>query len=373
MAKVTKKTTKKVTKKASSKEAALSKRSKIYGEILNEFAVKIVKNDGQADDYSCIGFRNAALNMIMGGGLIEGTALEISGVSQSGKSYLGYELMAQVLASNGYVYLNDNECAYSKSYGYRSGIPRGAEYLLDEEKDIDTFFRTCRQFIKSVRKYDKTGKILIITDSYGGLSTNTDMDNEEAKKDPRGYMYMHKANTFGTNMRTFTKWLKHYNATLVSITQAKLDKAASTQYYKVYASAAEDTLNFFYTQRLRVLSGGKLTKEIKIPNSSKKKKVPIGQMMKVECIKNRIAAPFQKAEIEVYFNGGIPKYSGVEGILIDEGLITKGKFTQDGQQVKGYKHVESGDKFTSIDDMIEVYPELIKPKNHFNSELEDAG
>jgi RecA/RadA recombinase len=359
---------KKTTKKVVKKTTPLNVYASIYEE-MKAYEVDLITNDTKPDKYELLKFKSVAMNMISGGGIIVGTATEVSGPSQTGKSYLAYEMMAEILNLGGHAYLNDNECAYSKVYGKRSGILEGKQYLLDQEKDIDTFFRKSRAFIKAVRKYDKTGFIGIITDSYGGLSTNIDMDNEEAMKDPRGYMYMHKANTFGTNMRTFTKYLKKYNANLIVLTQARLDKENSTKYYKQYISAAEDTLNFFYTQRFRILAGGK--EYVAIKRGDKKVNKAVGQTIKVECIKNRIAPPFQKAEIVVNFNKGIYPLSGVEQILLDEELISSGKFTVDDKKVKGYMVKSTKQKYTDFKQLVEEHPHLIEPKNHFNTDYSE--
>ena len=368
-----KKTTKKkAAKKTTKKKAAKSNPNKVEEvyDLLSQYEMQTLVNDDTPEDVQFIKFKNYVLNMILGGGIMSGVAVEISGVSQAGKSYLAYELLASVLNAGGHGYLNDNECAYSKSYGKRVGIKNGAIYKYDREKDIDTFFRKARAFIKGIRKIDLHGLIIIISDSYGGLSTNVDMDNEEAEKDPRGYMYMIKANVFGTNMRTFTKYLEENNACMVVLTQCSPDTEKSTKYYKAYKSPAEETLGFYYTQRLRLTNVTRVRKEIKLPNSDKKKRVTTGQLVKVEAVKNRVAPPHREAVIEISYLKGIRPTSGLEDYLILEGVITKGTFMHNGSKVKGFKHIESGDKFVTFKELVTKYPDVIEPKNNFNTDID---
>lgn len=367
-------TTKKVATKKKAKKATTKKVSKkvtksvdIYSKIMDEmkgFELEVLEAGTPDIEHEYIPFQNLAMNIITGGGAIKDRFLEISGDSQTGKSYLLYELMANVLNDGGHAYLNDNEVAYEKTYGDRSGILKGKKYLKSMEKDIHAVFREMRQFIKAVRKYDKKNHIVLGIDSYGGLSLQIDLDNEEAKKDPRGYINMHKANAWQDCMKNFVKYLDKYDATLVLVNQAKLDKQNATQYYKPYKSLGEDVVKFWATQRIQLICGKKIHKEIK--RGGKKIKKIIGQEVHVTCIKNRTTAPFQKCTIHLLFEQGIRKYSGLDEILLDDGIITKGKKTVEGKSVTLYKLLSTGKNYRSIEKLVEANPEVASPKNHFS-------
>lgn len=362
---------KKNSKKASKKLAPeySGKYAKGMAELAG-FALKMKKSGADKVEHKYVPFQNLALNIISGGGAFEDRVIEIAGDSQTGKSYLAYELMGSVLQSGGHAYINDNEEAFEDEYGERSGFPDGAEYALSPEKDISKVFREMRAFCKAVRAVDKKGLIVLVLDSYGGLSTDVDMANEEAKKDPRGYMYKIRAGIWNEHMRTFVSFLKKYHAVFVIVNQAKLDKENATQYYKPYKSLAEDVIKFWCTQRLLLLAKGKIYLEKKgASDEDKDKKKPkkvIGQLVQAECIKNRTVEPFQKCTIKMLFKGGIDKYSGLEELLVEEGLIKVGKVKEGKSKVTKYKDLNTKKIHNSIQELIEANPEIASPRNHFS-------
>jgi len=355
-----KKKVKKKVSKTSISEANNDLYTKIFDQ-LKDFELEVMESGQDDVEHNYIPFQNMALNIITGGGAIENKFLEISGDSQTGKSYLAYELMAAILNTGGHAYLNDNELAYDTAYGTRSGILDGKKYLKSKQKDIQMVFHEMRGFIKAVRQFDKKNRIICVIDSYVGLSTKVDLENEDAMKDPRGYMAMQKNMAWQNAIGNFVGYLDRYNVTLILVNQAKLDKQNSTPYFKVYNSLGEDVIKFWCTQRIRLLAGAKK----KIETKSGDKKI-IGQEVKVECIKNRTTPPFQKAVITILFEKGIMKYSGLEGILLADGLIEAGNKTVDGKKTKGFKVVSTGDFYTSIEDLVDENLDLVSPKNHFS-------
>jgi len=90
-------------------------------EQLKDFELEVMESGQDDIEHNYIPFQNMALNIITGGGAIENKFIEISGDSQTGKSYLAYELMADILNTGGHAYLNDNELAYDTAYGKRAG------------------------------------------------------------------------------------------------------------------------------------------------------------------------------------------------------------------------------------------------------------
>lgn len=360
---------KKVAKKPLAVEA--SKHDKIMAE-LKGFQIEILESGTEDLAHDYLPFQNLAMNIISGGGAIENKFIEISGDSQTGKSYLAYELMACVINNGGHAYLNDNELAYEKAYGDRSGFLAGKKYAKSKEKDIQSVFREMRAWIKATRKFDRKNKIICVIDSYVGLSTKVDIANEEAQKDPRGFMAMQKNMAWQNAIGNFINYLDKYNVTLVLVNQAKLDKINSKPNYKIYNSLGEDVIKFWCTQRIRLLAKSKIKKLTRKDGKKKFYKV-VGQEVLVECIKNRTTAPFQKTTIQILFERGIVKYSGLEEIFLSDGIIAVGTKTVDDEKVKGFKLLSTGKFYKNIRTMVEENPEIASPSNHFSiNRLDDV-
>ena len=351
-------------KKKVKKAKALTMYEKIEAE-LKGFELKVIDSGVEDIEHNYVPFRNTAMNIITGGGAIEDKFTEISGDSQTGKSYLLYELMANVLNNGGHAYLNDNELAYERAYGKRAGILAGKKYMLSEEKDIQRVFGEMRAYIRAVRKYDKNNLIICGIDSFVGLSTKVDLANEEANKDPRGYMAMQKNLAFQNAIANFVKWLDKYNVILILVNQAKLDRENSGPYHKAYKSLGEDVIKFWCTQRIRLLNRGKVKKLVAKEGKKKKYKI-IGQSVYVEVIKNRTTPPFQSTTIQMLFEKGIIPLSGLQEILTKESVIVEKKVVHEGSQIKAIKHIASGKLFKNIEKLVEKFPEVAVPSNYFS-------
>ena len=79
-------------------------------------------------------------------------------------------------------------------------------------------------------------------------------------------------------------------------------------------------LKFYCSVRCRVSSGA--SGNIKIKQGLEE--VVIGKLIKITCVKNKIAAPYRKAEFEIYFDGReMNKSDEIAAVAINQGLIPK--------------------------------------------------
>ena len=102
-----------------------------------------------------------------------------------------------------------------------------------------------------------------------------------------------------------------------------------------------------------------MTKQIK---EGDKDSDVIGMSGVVEISKNRFAAPFRKVSLELFFEGGIPKFSGLFDYLVNTKQLKPG-LTKEGGARAGYWSLDGVEEtFTenTFYSVIEKYPQVLK-------------
>lgn len=366
--KTTKKTAKKVVKKkvVGKKKESTFTLNDIMGE-LAEFQIQVMSKDSNLDDAPYrIPFKNKALQKATGG-IIGGKMIEISGVSQAGKSFLLYELLAECQKMGGYGLLTDGERAFEDAYAGMVGIDlKAGSFAISNEIDMDKHFKIMVKFMKGVRAKNKTAPILLGTDSFPLLQCNVDLANMEAGKDPRGYMAMQKNAKFSQWVEKIIPMLDKYDATFVLLNQVRKDH--TVKFGDPWKSLCEDVIAFHCTQRLRGKAIGKITRKGKSINQSSGKTLQIGSKSEWNSIKNRAVKPFQKVQIDILYAKGINEYSGLDELLVNDDLIkvASSSVGANGEklskQIKGFKLIDKDSKFyPTIKELVDENPHVLEP------------
>lgn len=337
-----KKTTKKkVTKKDNNSGVLNNIKFKIKGVTDAEFKrnVTIVDKDNRIDEVPYyIPFRNASLNMIMGGGIIGGTQCEIAAESQGGKSYLAYELISECQKMGGFANLNDGERAFDESYAQISEIDlESGTFAHTTFQDMNTIFSYWRQFIEGIRATAgcKHVPILLVQDSFPTMITSDALEHAN-KGEEMGYESVRKNLAYSKQMEKFTGFLKQHKATLLVINQFTRNLTAG-MYENPYQSLCEQKIQYYSTQRLKGMLGPKLVKSIKI--DGKEEKITTGRITRWETIKNRKVKPFQKIAVKIRYDDGIDELSGLIELL----LKTERLFSGTSKEVYGESHDKAVD------------------------------
>jgi len=342
---------------------------------MDGFEIMILNSDN-AEDVPCyiIPFKNKSLQFITGG-IMGGKFHEISGDSQTGKSYLLFELYSAVQKMGGVCLHQDGERAFTSQIANACDIALDGTFGITHERDINKLFSRMLKFIQAVRKKDKTCPILIGIDSFPGLQTKAALATFEAGTEPKGYAAMQKNGAFSQAIEKFIPELDNYDATLILINQTR--KLKGVIFGDPIVTLGEDVIKFWCTQRIRGRHSTKLKSKV---NSSEKKdqiEIKVGMVVEWEAIKNRLVAPFQKAKIQTLFSKGILPYSGIAELLTNHGRILyynpkkkkkddkPAKETKEEKEAKSkkptYTHIESGIVYDSIVDLIAEHPEVLNP------------
>ena len=269
-----------------------------------------------------IPFNNIALQSVSGG-IIGGTFCEIAGSSQTGKSFVAYELMANCQKMGGVVILNDGEGAFDENYAKMVGLNiDNGTFIICRIANIQEYYSFQINIIEAIRKKKKAIPILSVCDSYPTLNTKFAIDLR-GSGEQLGFESKLKNRAWTEQMETFVPFLKDTMATHIMVNQfTKTDVA--NKYMNPYVSLCEEKIQFWATQRFKGMLKGNITKEIWIgPKTSdkNKKKVKIGMRTEWETIKNRSVKPFQKAVVDILYSHGISRYSGLVKMLLDNEMI----------------------------------------------------
>lgn len=302
-----------------------------------------------------IPFKNEAMQFATGG-ILGGKFHEISGDSQSGKSYILYDLYRSVQEMGGVCYHQDGERALTDAIMKSVKIKKNGTLAITYERDINKYFAKIIAFIKAVRKKNKKCPILIGCDSFPSLQTTLALENFDKGKDPKGYAAMQKNAAFSQAIEKLIPVLDDYDATFILINQLRWKKDGMIFGDNSY-TLAEDVIKFWCTQRIRGKHVSKLKTIKKVEGQKNPVKLEVGMTVEWYANKNRFVAPFQKVKVQTLFSKGLLPYSGIADVLqLHERISIKKD-----KESTTFIHNKSKQKFSSIVELIDTFPEVVTP------------
>ena len=105
-----------------------------------------------------------------------------------------------------------------------------------------------------------------------------------------------------------------------------------------------NALKFYASQRLDVRKGPQI----------KEGDIVVGGTMRISVIKNKIAPPFRKTELKMYFNKGIDKMDDLLNICEAKGIIKKGGSWY------SYGDTKLGQGAVTVANLLRDNPELVE-------------
>lgn len=236
--------------------------------------------------------------------------LEITGPEGVGKSTIADHLMAQVQSMGGLAYLLDSENARDHRYVDQVGINRKKALKIDVDT-MEVAFDMFQSILEwHVKRYPAKVGILVF-DTVAGLPTEAEMDT---KKNDEMYG---PAKIIKARLRKLVQILKKSNWAFVAVNQ---EYVSTKGHQKVKVAYGGGGFPYYASIRLNVGYGEKIyrrstDKENKIP--------PIGQIMWVRSLKNKVFPPLRSAPLFLKYGIGIDNYYTVFNTLVASGLIQK--------------------------------------------------
>ncbi len=284
-------------------------------------------------------------------GVPTGGITNIYGDESSGKSTVGYHLIAETQRRDGIAILIDTEGAYDYDRGKRIGIDY-EELVILTPPTLEEAFDEIEAAIIKIRTRNPDRLALVDFDSIAGESTKASLEGS--------YSDIHPADrariVSGALPRLHQKALKGSNAALVLVNQlrAKIEMGPSWGGSKM-TQVAENSLKFWSSLRIHFRAAN-----TPITVDARKDSEAIGIDVVGEFKKNKIGPNFKKIQFQIMFWDGINKDAAKLAVAVKVGLVTMGGgwYQVDGTKFRAADWGKYLSEHPEMDKLIGAAPQL---------------
>jgi recombination protein RecA len=241
-----------------------------------------------------------SLDIALGvGGIPRGRITEIYGPESSGKTTLAQHIVAEAQRLGGTCAFVDMEHALDPVYASRCGVD--VENLLISQPDMG------EQALEITETLVRSGAVdVIVVDSVAALVPRAEIEGDMGDS-PMGM----QARLMSQALRKLSGAIKQTNTAVVFTNQ--LRQKIGVMFGNPETTTGGMALKFYASVRLDVrrIQSIKLGSEI------------IGSRTRVRVVKNKVAAPFRKAEFDIMYNEGISKVGDLLDLGVELDIIDK--------------------------------------------------
>jgi recombination protein RecA len=272
-------------------------------------------------------------------GLPRGRVVEIYGPESSGKTTLATHIIAEAQKKGGICAFIDAEHAFDADYA--ANLEVDIETLVIHQPDYG------EQALEVAEKLISSGTIdVCVIDSVAALTPKKEIDGEMDDSS----MGLH-ARLMSKALRKLTATTRKNNVLLIFINQLR-DKIG-VMFGSPETTTGGNALKFYASVRLDVRRS--LTAENSVMDGKEK----VGNLTTIKVVKNKVAPPFKKAEVNIIYGKGFDKVG--ELVLLASDRLPTEVFKKWGKQIT-YKDQKY--------DIVE-FTELLSANEEFKNEIEN--
>lgn len=234
------------------------------------------------------------------GGYPKGRIIEIYGPESSGKTTLALHAIAEAQKKGGIAAFIDAEHALDPAYARKLGV------------DIDELWvsqpDTGEQALEIAESLVRSGAVdIIVVDSVAALTPQAEIEGDMGDS----HMGL-QARLMSQALRKLTGTISKSGACLVFINQIRMK--IGVMFGNPETTTGGNALKFYSSLRLEVR---------KIETIAKNNEEALGNRVRVKVVKNKVAPPFKKVELEIIFGQGISASASLLDAAVNYEIIEK--------------------------------------------------
>lgn len=256
--------------------------------------------DHAIENIESINSGSIALDLALGiGGYPRGRVVEIYGPESSGKTTLAIHAIASAQKAGGIAAFIDAEHAFDRFYAQKLGVD--VENLLISQPDNG------EQALEITDHLIRSGAIdIIVIDSVAALTPKAEIEGEMG--DSRMGL---QARLMSQALRKLTANINKTNTCCVFINQ--LREKIGVMFGNPETTTGGNALKFYASTRV----------DIRRISQIKDGDEVVGNRVRVKIVKNKLAPPFRKAEVDLMFGEGISRLGELIDMGVDHEIIKK--------------------------------------------------
>jgi recombination protein RecA len=253
-----------------------------------------------------------ALDIALGiGGLPRGRVVEVYGPEASGKTTVALHAVANAQAGGGIAAFIDAEHALDPEYARAIGVDTDA--LLVSQPD------TGEQALEIADMLIRSGALdVIVIDSVAALVPRAEIEGEMGDS----HVGL-QARLMSQALRKITGALNNSGTTAIFINQ--LREKVGVVYGSPEVTTGGRALKFYSSVRL----------DVRRIETLKQGTDAVGSRVRVKVVKNKVAAPFKQAELDLLWGTGFSREGGLIDVGVEQGIVRKSGawYTYEGDQL----------------------------------------
>lgn len=240
------------------------------------------------------------IDQALGAGLPRGRIIEIYGPEASGKTTLALQAIAQAQRNGGICAFIDAEHALDPEHAGKLGIK--VNDLIVSQPDYG------EQALDIAEMLIRSGAVdIIVVDSVSALVPKAELEGD------MGDTHVGlQARLMSQALRKLTPVIHKSKAILIFINQIRQNINAMAFANKETTSGG-NALKFYASVRI----------DVRRVASLKKNDVHVGNRVAVKIVKNKVAAPFKRVELDLLFNEGISRELDLLDAAIFHGVVAQ--------------------------------------------------